>query len=312
MYKIISNIGDNMVDDSCGPAGPITKEYGYGYEYSTKPVYTERKGYTGHTGSYNAKGYTGHTGSYNSNNANTKGYTGHTGPYNSNTKGYTGHTGHTGPRQIHGSLGVYNGCEELPYNKGHLYNINSSYKVMEEQPKRNEAIHFISQLGLQPMEDYKMIDMTSGENKKGYYYVYDGRVVDAPRSIRMTLNEPAMVGAVDMDQVAYIDNSNYGGVYKTYSDIKNGQIAYYVNQDISQPFFNPVYTLSSYVDKTIRLDPMDSPKPEYIKTPITSTFHSISKDQATRDELSFREDLMSRQQNLYNRTSWTNRWISNE
>jgi hypothetical protein len=299
MYKIISNIGDNMVDDSCGPAGPITKEYGYGYEYSIKPIYTDRKGYTGHNGH---NGYNGHTGS----NRNMSGYTGHTGP-NKNV------TGHTGPSQIHqiqGSLGVYNGCEEMPYNKGHLYNLKSSYKVMEERPKSDRSIHFINQLGLQAMEDYVMKDMTSGENKKGYYYVYDGRVVDAPRSIRMTLDQPAMVGAVDMDQVAYFDNSNYGGTYKTYSDIKNGQIAYYVNQDISQPFFNPVYTLSSFVDKTIRVDPMDSPKPEYIKTPITSTFHSVSKDQATRDELSFREDLMSRQQNLYNRTSWTNRWIS--
>jgi hypothetical protein len=204
----------------------------------------------------------------------------------------------------------------MPYNKVRIYNINSGYKVMEEQPKRDESLHFISQLGLQPMEDYVMKNKPSDpwdvkKNEKGYYYVYDGRVVDAPRSIRMTLDKPAMVGAVDMSQVADFDNSNYGGVYKSYSDIKNGQIAYYVNQDISQPFFNPVYTLSSYVDKTIRMDPMDSPKPEYIKTPINSTLHSVSKDQATRDELSFREDLMSRQQNLYNRTSWTNRWVSN-
>jgi hypothetical protein len=66
------------------------------------------------------------------------------------------------------------------------------------------------------------------------------------------------------------------------------------------------------VDKTIRIDPMDSVKPEYIKTPVTSTLHHVSRDQQTRDALFFREDLMSRQQNLYNRTSWTNRWVAPE
>lgn len=212
-------------------------------------------------------------------------------------------------KQINGSLGVYSCNEEMPFNNGKLYNVSNSYRVLEERNKDDSRIHFVSQLGLYPMPDYKLSPNAIGGT--GYEYVQDSRVIDPTRNIRMVLDQPAKVGAVDMNQVSTIDNSNYTfNHYKTYSDIKNGQIVYYVNEDIAQPFFNPVYTLSSNVDKTIRIDPMDSVKPEYIKKPVSSTLHNVSRDQSTRDTLSFREDLMSRQQNLYNRTSWTNRWIS--
>lgn len=205
---------------------------------------------------------------------------------------------------IPGNLGVQSGCCTLPDSCGHLYKVGNSYQLMKETP---QDIFFLNKLGLSPMPDYKIVPNPVGGS--GYFYGSDGRVVDAARNIRMVLDQPAKVGAVNMDNVYDIDNRGYAGIYETYANLNNGQIAYYVDPSISQPFFEPVYTLSSMVDKTIRVDPMDSPKPEYIKTPISSTLNSVSRDQATRDQLSFREDLMSRQQNLYNRTSWTNRWI---
>ena len=280
MYRTFSNTGNNVMEESCGPYN---------------------RHVTGHTGSH-----TGHTGSNERNERNERkggpmSGIGHHVEY----KGYTGHTG----SQVPGSLGIYSGDREMPYNGGHLYRVsNSSYQVMDERAKTSDTIHFINRMGLYPMQDYKLVDNPIGG--KGYYYVQDGRVVDAARNIRMVLDKPAEVGSIDMEQVSTFDNRNYGSVYKTYSDIKNGQIAYYINNDVAQPFISPVYTLSSHVEKTIRIDPMDSPKPEYIKTPVSSTLYSVSKDQSTRDQLSFREDLMSRQQNLYNRTSWTNRWVA--
>ena len=211
---------------------------------------------------------------------------------------------------VPGSLGTYSGCQPLPYNAGRLYPASTSYQVMDDRPFSDERIHFLNRLGLYEMPDYHVVANAAKPLQPGYYYPQDGRVVDAPRSIAMTLDRPAMVGAVDMSQVSNFDNRAYGASYKTYADIKGGQIAYYVNQDIAQPFFNPVYAISSAVEKNIRVDPMGSVKPEFVKMPVTSTLHHISRDQATRDQLSFREDLMSLQQNLYNRTSWTNRWIS--
>lgn len=176
--------------------------------------------------------------------------------------------------------------------------ISKQYVAMNQQP---QSITFINRLGLTPMMDYK---------KKGDLYVYggDARMVDQ-RGLRLELDQPAKVGAVHMDDVYKIDNSGYGGVYATYGCINNGNIAYYVDPSDSQPFYDPVYTLSSTVTKRVLLDPMTNPKPDYSKR-LDSTLNSVVNDQFARDQLSFREDLMSRQQNLYNRTSWTNRWIS--
>jgi hypothetical protein len=126
------------------------------------------------------------------------------------------------------------------------------------------------------------------------------------RGLSLILDKPAQIGAVDMDSTLYIDNSGYGGFYNGYGDMNNGQITYYADSSVSQPFFNPVYTISSNISKNILIDPMDSYKPYYSKNPTTSTLHNISNDQFTRDQLSFREDIMSRQQNLYNKTSWVN------
>lgn len=160
---------------------------------------------------------------------------------------------------------------------------------------------FLNKLGLTPMTDYhKMGDK--------YMYGWDSRMVDA-RGLRLELDQPAKIGAVNMNDVYKIDNKGYGGVYKTYSDINNGNVVYYVDQSISQPFFDPVYTLSANVEKNILLDPMNNPKPDYKKN-VQSTLYGVVNDQYARDQLSFREELTSRQQNLYNRTSWTNRWIS--
>lgn len=290
MYKRIPNTGNNVVEESCGPSSRSS------YFVNSSVL----SSYTGYTGPSLHRGYSVASQSLQS-----------SGP-RSSSGGYTGYTGYTGSSKpmnnTPGSLGVYSGCDELPFNNGRLYNIAQGYQVMNEREQNEDQIQFLSTMGLYNMQDYKVVDNPIGG--KGYHYVQDGRVVDAARNIRMVLDQPAKVGAVDMNFVANFDNSNYLANYKTYSDIKNGQISYYVNKDVAQPFIYPVYTLSSYVDKTIRVDPMDSVKPEYIKTPVTSTLHSVSKDQATRDELSFREDLMSRQQNLYNRTSWTNRWIN--
>jgi hypothetical protein len=204
---------------------------------------------------------------------------------------------------VPGNLGLYSGCCMLPNNDGHLYNVSRYYEPMVEY---EQDVKFLNKLGLTPMPDYKVVDNLNGGS--GYFYPSDGRVIDSLRNMKTILDKPAEVGSVDMDLVSTFDNSNYGSVYRTYSDIKNGQIAYYTDFN-SQPFFSPVYTLSSYVDKTIFKDPMDSIKPEYIKTPVTSTLHNVSPFQDTRDALSFREDLMSRQQSLYNRTSWDNRWV---
>ena len=194
----------------------------------------------------------------------------------------------------------------LPYGPNERVTpISNKYQPMNHE---KQQISFLNKLGLTPMTDYHITK--DEEGKQTYFYGFDSRMVDA-RGMRMSLDKPAMVGAVDMDDVYKIDNSGYGGVYQTYGDINNGNIAYYVDQSVSQPFFDPVYTLSSTVNKTVIMDPMTNPKPEYSKM-VDSTLRSVVDDQYARDQLTFREELMTRQQNLYNRTSWTSRWVGSK
>ena len=194
----------------------------------------------------------------------------------------------------------------LPYGPNERVTpISNKYQPMNHE---KQQISFLNKLGLTPMTDYHITK--DEEGKQTYFYGFDSRMVDA-RGMRMSLDKPAMVGAVDMDDVYKIDNSGYGGVYQTYGDINNGNIAYYVDQSVSQPFFDPVYTLSSTVNKTVIMDPMTNPKPEYSKM-VDSTLRSVVDDQYARDQLTFREELMTRQQDLYNRTSWTNRWVGSK
>jgi len=194
----------------------------------------------------------------------------------------------------------------LPYGVNQrITPLSNAYKPMNYEVQKDT---FLNKLGLTPMTDYHITKNEDGEQT--YFYGFDSRVVDA-RGMRICLDQPAMVGAVDMDDVYKFDNSGYGGVYQSYGAINNGNIAYYVDQSVSQPFYEPVYTLSSNVEKKVVMDPMTNPKPEYSKK-VNSSLKSVVDDQYARDQLSFREELMSRQQNLYNRTSWTNRWISDK
>ena len=183
--------------------------------------------------------------------------------------------------------------------------ISKQYQPMNRQSQNTT---FLNRLGLTPMTDYTK--HTDAYGNDTYSYGSDSRMVDA-RGMRLELDQPAKVGAVHMDDVYKIDNSGYGGVYQTYSAMNNGNIAYYVDSAVSQPFFDPVYTLSSTVTKQVLTDPMTNPKPDYSKT-VGQTLRSVVNDQYARDQLSFREELMSRQQNLYNRTSWTNRWVKGD
>jgi hypothetical protein len=211
---------------------------------------------------------------------------------------------------VKGNLSLYSGEEPLPETLGHLYRVNNQYHLMAEMDMDREDINTN---GLTPVNcGLKRISTPYANNKnpmaKSYYYPNDGRFIDTVRNIPLLLDRPAESGSVKMDDTAYFDNRNYGAKYKDYRDIHNGQITYYIDKSTEHPFYAPVYTLSSTIDKVIRKDPMDSVRTEYIKKPITSTLHHVSKDQFTRDTLAHREDLMSLQQSLYNRTKWSSHW----
>jgi hypothetical protein len=172
---------------------------------------------------------------------------------------------------------------------------SNSYQVMA--PEKSQ-INYLNRLGSEIAPDTYEVCNECYPDKKGYTYFNDARVMDSFRGIRTVLDSPATVGwDKGMNATFYEKNASYKlGSYKNYSDMNNSQINYYVDKSVSEPFFNPIYTLSSEVDKIVFVSPMDSVQPAYNKIPITSTLNSVSKDSATRDQLSFRDDLISKQQ----------------
>lgn len=213
-----------------------------------------------------------------------------------------------------------------------IYNIGSSYNVMNN---KQPTIKFLNKTGIsdtEPLTNFceepynndahyrSMGHITANASKYitvvnpirnscngcSYMYPYDGKSSFDMRGSKVILDKPAQKIHIHMDDVSRIDNRAYKSFYNNYGEMNNANTSYYYDESISQPFYNPVYTLSSTVDKTILETPMGSRWPQYFKNPVLSTNNNVSQDQATRDALSFRDDIISKQQSLYNRTSWTN------
>ena len=182
------------------------------------------------------------------------------------------------------------------------YDIRNDYRVMNWQDAtRNDLNHD----GLVMSKD------TYATKTLGFVYPNDGRMKDM-RSIETVLDRPSTVGFDGaVSKTFNINNKAYkDGVYKNYTKMNNAQITYYIDDSIAQPFPNPIYSLSSYVDKSIFCDPMNSCYPQYFKTALTSSFNNMPVDQKTKDDIFWREDLTSRQQGGHLKSNFTARFVN--
>jgi hypothetical protein len=143
---------------------------------------------------------------------------------------------------------------------------------------------------------------------KGYWAAFDARLIDSFRGEKTILDRPSLQGSIPLNSIYDKKYENYGKNYTNYRSINAGQIQYYNDKSIGDPFFQPVYTIRSGTVARVFKDPMDSLKPYYDKIPDQKTLHNLSDDQQTRDTLSFREDIMSKQSSLMNRMKYTARW----
>ena len=143
----------------------------------------------------------------------------------------------------------------------------------------------------------------------GFTTIFDPRLVRADGQ-KISLDRPPLWGQVSMDKIYDKQFQDYGKNYRNYRDINTGQIQYYFDLGDANPYFQPLYVIQSDVTHRVFKDPMDSLKVYYDKKPINETLRNISDYQDTRDTLSFREDIMSKQSEKMNRNDWTRRWIS--
>lgn len=145
----------------------------------------------------------------------------------------------------------------------------------------------------------------------------DPRLIRQPSNTFLSLDRPAYDGNYgkiklsDINTNKCLTDSNTN--YKTYSDIDLGQITYYIDKSIEDPYFEPNFINNTQITGEIFKDPMDSLKPQYIRQPrIYNPLKKKDKFQGNlsyiEDTLEHREDIMSLQMRKQNQQKWSSRW----
>ena len=155
------------------------------------------------------------------------------------------------------------------------------------------------------------------------YTAYDPRLLNSATGDIITLDRPPTESTVRLADVYNENLRGYGKNYKDYRDINAGQITYYIDKSIEDPYFSPLFQISSYVEGEVYQDPMNSMKPAYYRQPLVSSdplknnMRNFSKLTSINDSTSFRENLMGGTSNAgglmatMNRQKYSARWTNN-
>lgn len=151
------------------------------------------------------------------------------------------------------------------------------------------------------------------------YSSRDPRTYDWSRSQWTTLNSPPIDGNVKLKDVYNNNLKDYGQKYTGYADINAGQINYYIDKQIAEPYFNPLFAFPSSYQKVIYKDPMDNLKAEYPRTvpyrnPMVKECADLGHENKKvclswiNDSNQFREDLLTAQMAKMNQSKYSARW----
>ena len=136
----------------------------------------------------------------------------------------------------------------------------------------------------------------------------------------ITLDNIPLDCSMKIFDIPYDTNLNkYGQNYKSYHDINAGQIMYYIDNTISQPFFYPNFVNNgnnSNIDGVLYKDSMDSIKPQYFYNQIKNDNPITISKNSNKYKLSFledttnnREELMSLQMSKINQQKYSSRYF---
>lgn len=169
---------------------------------------------------------------------------------------------------------------------------------MQKSPSTDPCIRFLNRNGLVDSYD------CNRRSPEGCFFAETPNAFDAPRAIRTRLDKPPQISGIN-EKNMYSDLSllNYkaGYNYKSYSDVNNAQITYYIDDTQSMPFFGPNFGEGCpSVCYENYIDPMGSWKPHFKYE--MSKPENISRLSWINDSTFFREDLMSRQMSNINQT----------
>lgn len=151
---------------------------------------------------------------------------------------------------------------------------------------------------------------------KTTYSSPDPRTYDAVRAQYLRFDSPPMNGDVRLKNINKKEWNGYGQGFTPYQNIKDGQITYYWDKSIEDPFFEPVFGTPALEQAVMYKDPMGAMKPTYTRKPLVNTDNpAVTTAESYPDCLSFvqdsqthREDLMSLQMRKRNQQRWMPRW----
>lgn len=207
-------------------------------------------------------------------------------------------------KKSYGNMSSYTSCREMPDKAVFLTEtqpntfIKSDFCRSNNMCESNSTYTYLNQRGVETSPFFKK------DNVCGYESVIqDGRLYDTSRNLVMSLDTPPI-------QVHYNSKhdtisgkpqyNDYGRNYKDYRSVNLGQIQYYIDTDISQPFISPVYSMPSKTTGQIYTDPMGAKRPEFTKTFDMSRREHTNMLSSIEDTTKHREDIMSLQQQRHN------------
>ncbi len=143
------------------------------------------------------------------------------------------------------------------------------------------------------------------------YSINNEKLLDARRWGQTYLDRPPFDSKISAEQI-YDDQFSRGrvGFYDDYSQIRGGNLKYYVDANIAPPYITPTFVLPGSVNYELYTDPMGTVRPQYPRNMLNGTNYNVSSYQTIRDEQMQREDILSRKMQTENQRRYDSRWFS--
>lgn len=137
------------------------------------------------------------------------------------------------------------------------------------------------------------------------YLTMDPRTYNSPRQQYLLFDTPPLkVKNTQPLHDVYDESNNVKTGFAPYSRLKGGSIIYYKDLNNDLPYSKPVYDIQAYVQPSILKDPMGQMSTIYKRVPIPSEIEKSSDYSFDRDQMEFREDLISLQSQRINKNQY--------
>lgn len=165
---------------------------------------------------------------------------------------------------------------------------------------------------------FKEISGPNSSCKGTTYWNSDPRLYNSASVSWLQLDRPPMYSTPKLNTLSTNKKlDGYGQKYRSYNDINTGQVLYYIDKDLENVYFDPLFAKPANMVGTLYKDPMGSMKPDYNRYPIEE-YNPATEEVCEFDyNLSFmrdtqyqREDILALQMRKHNQQRYAPRWTN--